>query len=121
MADHAVTEEWVPLPLELSQFEMTQMNDAQLLARGEIPVGAYDRLFLRPRSFDARDPGGTVLSIENVLEPTVVQFEIGEGDHVEIHLELIVLESLDGEERLSIFAKGARVESVTRRLPDSHL
>ena len=105
-ADHQVTPEWVRLDLLVDFFDVHSVRSAPLtIARAEIPVGQYDRIFLRPESLRGQTPEGHEVIIENVMEPAAIPFEIIEGRGHVLRLELIVLESLDGESRLSIFAK----------------
>ena len=109
-ADHQVTDEWVPLNLLVDGFDVrATQSQPQTIAHAEIPVGRYDRIFLRPKSLRATNQDGVDVEIKNVMEPTAISFEMAEGTSLVLRLEIIVLESLDGEEQLSIFAKHVRV------------
>ena len=105
-ADHQVTPEWIGLSLVVESFDAVMVqNEPLMIARASLPAGQYDRIFLRPRHLMGTGPDGDEIPIQNVMEPTVISFDMEEGDYRRLRLELIVLESLDGEAQLSIFAK----------------
>jgi hypothetical protein len=110
-ADHQVTPEWIPLEKLVDGFDVCDVTDGSLtIARGLIPAGDYDRLFLRPSSLKGITHSGEEIFIENVMEPTAFPLEVVEGEEQILRLEVIVLQSLDASQKLSIFAKN--VEQV---------
>jgi hypothetical protein len=105
-ADHQVTAEWIGLELLVDSFDvLARQSEPLTVARANLPPGRYDRIFLRPKLLTGLGLDNEEIAIENVMEPTVISFEMAQGDYQLLRLELIVLESLDGEARLSIFAK----------------
>ena len=105
-ADHEVTPEWVGLELLVDSFDaLAVQNEPLTIARANLPAGGYDRIFLRPQLLTGLGLDSQEIQIENVMEPTVITFDVLPDDYQLLRLELIVLESLDGEARLSIFAK----------------
>ena len=105
-ADHQVTPEWIPLEKLVDSFDVCEVTDGSLtIARGLIPTGDYDRLFLRPSSLKGITQTGEEIFIENVMEPTAFPLQVVEGEEHILRLEVIVLQSLDASQKLSIFAK----------------
>ena len=90
----------------VDNFDVCDAADGSVtIARGEIPAGRYDRIFLRPSSLLGTTQDGESVFIENVMEPTAFPLEVMEGQAHKLRLEVIVLESLDAAKKLSIFAK----------------
>ena len=105
-ADHQVTPEWIQLETLVDNFDVCDAADGSVtIARGKIPAGRYDRIFLRPSSLLGTTQDGESVFIENVMEPTAFPLEVIEGRAHKLRLEVIVLESLDAAQKLSIFAK----------------
>jgi hypothetical protein len=105
-ADHQVTPEWIGLDLLVDSFDaLAIQNEPLMIARFSLPSGQYDRIFLRPKKLTGIGTDGEEIPIQNVMEPTAISFDMGQDDYRLLRLELIVLESLDGEATLSIFAK----------------
>jgi len=105
-ADHQVTPEWVALEKVADGFDVCDVSDGALtIARGIVPAGRYDRIFLRPASLMGITHSGEEVFIENVMEPTAFPLEVVEGEAHVLRLEVIVLQSLDASQKLSIFAK----------------
>ena len=110
-ADHQVTPEWVPLEKTVDAFDVIDVSDgAVTIARAQVEPGRYDRIFLRPASLVGTTHSGEQVFIENVMEPTAFPLEVVPGQAHILRLELIVLQSLDASQKLSIFAKN--VEEV---------
>ena len=110
-ADHQVTEEWIQLDKLVDSFDVCDVSNGSLsIARAKVPVGRYDRIFLRPSALVGTTQAGEQVYIENVMEPTAFPLEVVEGKAHVLRLEVIVLESLDASKKLSIFAKN--VEAV---------
>ena len=110
-ADHQVTPEWVQLETQVDAFDVCDVTEGSLtIARGVVPAGPYDRIFLRPSQLTGVNQAGETVFIENVMEPTAYPLEVIDGEAHVLRLEVIVLESLDASKKLSIFAKN--VEGV---------
>ena len=109
-ADHRVTDEWEQLELVTDSIDLVRaQSEAILVARGDVPVGDYDRVFLRPTDFVATDETGSSLSIKNVMEPTVVSFSYDSRGTIQILLEVIAI-ATRGYEDYSVFAKTAEAQ-----------
>ena len=106
-ADHRVTEEWVQLPLAVDKVDLlAAQSEPVLVASGDLPIGDYDRIFMRPSSLAATTEDGAMLMVKNVMEPIVVAFSYDASGDLTIVLDVIAI-ATRGEEDYSVFAKSA--------------
>mgnify|MGYP001249359503 CR=1 FL=1 len=109
-ADHRVSEEWLQLEIVNETIDLVAaQSEPILVARGDVAVGDYDRVFLRPSGFTAADGQGRELVIKNVMEPVGVSFSYDQARTLRVVLEVIAI-ATRGDEDYSVFAKSTTVQ-----------
>jgi hypothetical protein len=81
-----------------------------LVARGAVPAGAYDRVFVATPRVTARAPSGQVVEVVSHIEPTVRPVAVTAGGEVAVDIELVVRPLPSWRSPgWAVFVKGARL------------
>lgn len=81
-----------------------------LVARGPVPAGAYDRVFVATPRVTARATDGQVVEVVSHIEPTVRPVVVTAGGEVAVDIELVVRPLPSWRSPgWAVFVKGARL------------
>jgi hypothetical protein len=102
-------EDWARLDMVVPVVAFDSGGEAQPSARGELPVGRYDRVFVSAPNVTARDGSGRIVRLTSHIEPIARGFDMGPGGETVITIDLVVL---PGSSRsgggYEVFVKDAR-------------
>lgn len=89
--------DWSRIPLTTDRVAFGLAPDATgtvapvAVARGPLPAGRWDRVFVAAPSVTARAPDGATLALTSHIEPIARGFDLPNGGRVTVDIELIVL------------------------------
>jgi hypothetical protein len=106
---------WKRVPLR-ARYTTLRPGRPTLVARGALPAGRYDRVFVAlSRAWTAG--GGERLPLVSHVEPSVLHFRLAPGLRVAVEIELVALPSTPPDAKgYSLFAKTARL-TIEGRAP----
>jgi hypothetical protein len=102
---------WVRVPAVPPSSPLPTVPGGQgvTVARGSVPAGRYDRVYVATPRVTARAPDQRVVEVVSHIEPTVRPLVVGQDGDVTVDIELVIrpLPAWDGP-GWAAFVKGAR-------------